>query len=644
MKRLRVSLLSGILFLFLFQLLSDFFESIYAFGLLVTRFTPEAVSVLLIFAPLVLLFFKRGLRRPALLALGLTALICRVVEPLLALGGRMVLAGLGTAALLIFFPAWLAGRKGVSGGSLGPALTLALALSILFNTLGAGTDWSVIQPLAGIALALAAIPLLFRADLDPAPASTVGAPASFIRLAGLAEGVAAVFLMIYFAFANPAVIARWTGFSFMLILSMLVVILVLFSAVMGGARFTSRLTSRVVLVWNALFVLALALTILPHQFAFPADPAAYPFDSPTVSPLAVLPFLVTLLLSPVIVVDLTLFARALLAEHPSTPQLGGAFGLASLFFLVMVFFHVFTTIYDYAPVIGPVFRDRFWFVYLLAGLSLALPVLLVRRESFDIKPFEASRPFIAGLGLVAMGTILAAGFTEPRPPIPGPTEALRVMTYNIQQGFDAGGRVDLEGQLAVIRRVDPDVLGLQESDTARIANGNRDSVRYFAANLNMYSYYGPSTTTGTFGIALLSKYPIEDARTFFMQSIGEQTAAIQAKITANGRTYRVFVTHLGNGGPMIQLQNVLERIQGMENVIIMGDFNFEQESEQYRLITSSLSDSWLLRWPDGRHSPGADLPERIDYIFVSPGTVVSEAEYMPDRASDHPSLYAVVRP
>jgi endonuclease/exonuclease/phosphatase family metal-dependent hydrolase len=95
---------------------------------------------------------------------------------------------------------------------------------------------------------------------------------------------------------------------------------------------------------------------------------------------------------------------------------------------------------------------------------------------------------------------------------------------------------------------------------------------------------------------------------------------------------------------MIQLQNVLERIQGMENVIIMGDFNFEQESEQYRLITSSLSDSWLLRWPDGRHSPGADLPERIDYIFVSPGTVVSEAEYMPDRASDHPSLYAVVRP
>ena len=82
-------------------------------------------------------------------------------------------------------------------------------------------------------------------------------------------------------------------------------------------------------------------------------------------------------------------------------------------------------------------------------------------------------------------------------------------------------------------------------------------MRYFADNLGMYSYYGPSTTAGTFGIALLSKYPIVQAATFYLYSTGEQTACIQAVIAANGAFYNVFVTHLGNGGPMVQLIDVL---------------------------------------------------------------------------------------
>src|SRR5699024_6204784 len=114
--------------------------------------------------------------------------------------------------------------------------------------------------------------------------------------------------------------------------------------------------------------------------------------------------------------------------------------------------------------------------------------------------------------------------TASRPPAKENAPELKIMTYNIQQGFDAEGNKNLDGQLQVIRDVDPDILGLQESDTARVANGNVDAVRYFADHLHMYSYYGPSTTTGTFGIALLSKYPIEDPKTFFMYSTQEQTA------------------------------------------------------------------------------------------------------------------------
>jgi endonuclease/exonuclease/phosphatase family metal-dependent hydrolase len=101
-----------------------------------------------------------------------------------------------------------------------------------------------------------------------------------------------------------------------------------------------------------------------------------------------------------------------------------------------------------------------------------------------------------------------------------------------------------------------------------------DLVRAFASSLGMYAYYGPRLQTGTFGVALLSRYPLENPRTLFMYSEGEQTAAITAQISVGEVQYFLLVTHLGNGGPMIQQEQVLSRIAGQENVVAMGDFNF----------------------------------------------------------------------
>jgi endonuclease/exonuclease/phosphatase family metal-dependent hydrolase len=389
----------------------------------------------------------------------------------------------------------------------------------------------------------------------------------------------------------------------------------------------------------------LVLTILPHQIAFPSNPDAYPLDVPPVSPLAAVFLLLMLALSPIIFIDFLLFIREISAGRPALPQIGGSFAVAALFLLIMIFFHVFTTIYDYAPIIGPFFRDRFWFVYLLTGLGMGLPLLLLRKASFSLGKPEIARPFVpitlVLLSLLAMSVLY---LTAARPVTPQSKAQLKIMTYNIQQGFDVEGNKNLEGQLAVIRDIDPDILGLQESDTARVATGNVDTVRYFADNLDMYSYYGPTTTTGTFGIALLSKYPIQNPTTFFMYSIGEQTATIHAEISQSGKRYQIFVTHLGNGGPMFQVEDILTRTQGLENIVMMGDFNLKPATEQYALITQTLADSWLLKWPDGKEIPGFPKEERIDYIYVSPGINVLESEYIVSSTSDHPYLYAVIEP
>ena len=641
------TILFSILFLFFLQSLSDFIEAIYAFGLLVTAFTIEVASITLLFTPLLLLALRKAPSRPFLLGLSMIAIAARLVEPMLGPGGKLVACGISVGAFMLLFPLLLHRRANIRGWRATNGLAIALSLSIFLRTANSSLDLSesgifqVISWLPGII----AGSLLWRMDLSAPNEPSAGRAAAGRRMTGLAIGLASIILMMYFAFASPAVIARWTGSSYPAILVTLVAVLVVFGILLNSERFSAWLTQRVVLGWNILFIALLVLTILPHQIAFPSSQDAYPLDAPGASPLAGIFLFLMLVSSPILFVNFILFIREISLERPSQPQIGGSFAVAALFFLIMVFFHVFTTIYDYVPVIGPFFRDRFWFVYLLTGLGMALPLLLLRKGSFSLKRPEVASPFLPlALGSLALLSIAALYLAAARPVTPHGAAPLKIMTYNIQQGVDVEGNKSLETLLAVIRAVNPDILGLQESDTARVANGNVDAVRYFADKLDMYSYYGPTTTTGTFGIALLSKYPIRNPATFFMYSTGEQTATIHAEISRDGETYQVFVTHLGNGGPMFQVEDVLPRMEGLENVITMGDFNFRPTTDQYALMTRTLADAWLLKWPGGKEAPEFSSDKRIDYIFVSPGLTVLESEYKVHPASDHPYAYIVVEP
>jgi endonuclease/exonuclease/phosphatase family metal-dependent hydrolase len=78
---------------------------------------------------------------------------------------------------------------------------------------------------------------------------------------------------------------------------------------------------------------------------------------------------------------------------------------------------------------------------------------------------------------------------------------------------------------------------------------------------------------------------------------------------------------------------------GKDNVILMGDFNFRPYQAPYPLTTNILAEAWLQKWPQGVEDSGLSMDDRIDYIFVSPGTAVLDARYLTDPQSDHPALY-----
>jgi endonuclease/exonuclease/phosphatase family metal-dependent hydrolase len=639
----------GVFFLFWFQLLVDFIGAVYAFGLLGTSIPPELASVVLLFTPAILLLLPRRLRGWPLAALGAGALLCRAVEPALATRWRMLVSGVGVGCCALFFPAWLQAqaREGQPrvGAAVGGGMTLALALSILFRALGSGLDVSTEGTTQAIGWLLAAVGIiLLLTALRPAwarggePAHEERGHGKAGRVIGLAVGWTSAFATLYLSFTAPNVIARWTGVSYVLILAAVAIVLSAWAWLTATARLPA-LSPRAVTLWNVIFVLALVLTILGHQVRFPLDPAAYPLAEPAVRAWQYVPLVLMLLSFPVLLVDVQRFTAQLIEERPSARAMGAGYALAALFLLILVLGQVFTTVYDYIPAIGPFFRDKFWLIYAAAGVGLTLPTLLLRVDATRAGPTGRSAWALPALvtlaGLVAFG---GATLAAPRPGgAPAPGETLRVCTYNIQQGYDARGLKNMDGQLALLRRIDADVIGLQESDTNRAAGGNGDAVRYLADRLEMYSYYGPKTVPGTFGIALLSRYPIEGARTFYMYSLGEQTATIAAQVRADEKAYNVYVTHLGNEGPIVQQEAVLEEIAS-GHVILMGDFNFRPDTPQYRLTTDVLDDAWALKWPQGADDEGRQFPQRIDHVFVSPGTDVIAARYYTEPESDHPAL------
>ncbi len=636
-----------LVFLLFLQLVSDFVETIYTFGLLGTNIPPEIVSVVLFFTPLILLFFRSGLPYRVALGLAGVAALAHPLEVMLEPKGKMLISGLGVGCLFLLLPVLLVDKmrrdKGNAGTEIGSGLVLALALSILLRSLGAGSDLSLLHPWLSwlLAIGLLAIIVLLTRTEAPQEIPAEKTPVSFGVTTALSVGVLSTLAVLYFGFASPTVLARWMGVDYRLVMILLSAALVLYTLVFSGNQL-KWLSKPLVLAWNASFLLAGTGAILSNQVGFPQTSSAYPLDQPVLSLWQQIPFFLMLLLSPVTLLDFSLLVRELVERKPTPRAVAGGFSFGALLFLAIILGQVFTTVFDYIPVVGPWFRDRIWLVFLIAGLGMALPVLAVRLKEAHLATPALGKMTWGVLTAVLVVSVAWVMVSQPVPLAPGESNVLRVLTYNIQQGYSADGRRNYAGQLELIRSLKPDLVGLEESDVARFSGGNGDVVRSISEGLNMYVYYGPRTVTGTFGIALLSRYPLQNPRTFFMYSAAEQTAAIQAEITVHGKIYQILVTHLGNGGPVIQQQQVLSRLAGLLNVIAMGDFNFDQTTEQYALTTEVLEDAWVSA--GAPPTTGLDMGHLIDHIFLSPGMTVQTVQYIASPASDHPALLAEIAP
>ncbi|KAI1325588.1 Frag1/DRAM/Sfk1 family protein [Xylariaceae sp. FL0255] len=239
------------------------------------------------------------------------------------------------------------------------------------------------------------------------------------------------------------------------------------------------------------------------------------------------------------------------------------FGIAFLVYNFMVLFHVWVVAYAFVPG-GALVREHTDWV-------MATMMVLIGCGVYNVASKNASRrafgnvllrhppPSLAqarlrkcyGIVLVGINIVffIAIYFRFPRNDYKPYHADARIITAGIWTthfSLDNDMWSSEYRMRDLIKELEIDVIGLLETDLQRIIMGNRDTTQILAEDLGMYVDYGPGPNKHTWGVALLSKFPIMNSTHHLLPSpVGELAPAIHATLDVYGELVDAFVFHSG---------------------------------------------------------------------------------------------------
>lgn len=274
---------------------------------------------------------------------------------------------------------------------------------------------------------------------------------------------------------------------------------------------------------------------------------------------------------------------------------------------------------------------------------------------------------------------------------------MRIISWNIQWGRGADGRVDLERTIAALRAMPgADVICLQEvaQDFPGLAGGKPEDgvARLAAAFPDYHGVFGPAIDVpdgaggrARFGNLILSRLPVQQVFRHLLPCPadpgvpGMQRGCVEVVVRAAWGPLRVLTTHLEyySGRQRVTqvsfLRALHEEIVGHSHAkppekdtnpafcahvrtpsaVICGDFNSEPGSPEYALMAADISgdvpglrDAWRLARPAEPHTPtvglhGAEWPDHpycCDFAWVTDDLAARVAHVSVNAqtdASDH---------
>jgi endonuclease/exonuclease/phosphatase family metal-dependent hydrolase len=221
-----------------------------------------------------------------------------------------------------------------------------------------------------------------------------------------------------------------------------------------------------------------------------------------------------------------------------------------------------------------------------------------------------------------------------------PLERLRVASWNIKVGAVQG----LAAVIEVLRRLDADVVMLQEVDSRTERTGRVDQALAIASALGLQYAFAPTITLegGEYGIAILSRLEFLGVERISLTNEGaaEPRTALDVLLCAGSQELRAINHHAdyrtpgANRSILEVLAALVERPRG--HTIFAGDFNLTPtDPGPLACLDAGFVDAVV------PFDPGATYgSSRLDYIFVDEAMDdwILNAEVDAAQASDHRAL------
>lgn len=316
--------------------------------------------------------------------------------------------------------------------------------------------------------------------------------------------------------------------------------------------------------------------------------------------------------------------------------------------MLLVLLFVFYAHYDIAvPVPQAIVRP-------LAALVMGFAALRASMTGALVPAKMGRSAAIPALLVLAVPGIQLATLNEIEPAA-GTGFPVRVMTYNIHQGFDAHGRHGMEALAQIIEAQDPDIVALQEVSRGWLTNGSVDTLVWLSQRLGMAYVFGPAADQ-VWGNAVLSRLPIRRAGNHRMPNnddiVMDRGFLMLEVDVGGGETLEVLATHFHNGeeeedaaARLPQSQAVLEAADSDRTMVLLGDLNASPHHPEIRLIADAgFVDAFVLAGPpgDGYTWLSDALEQRIDYVWTSPDLRVTDFAMPMSIASDHLAIAVTV--
>jgi endonuclease/exonuclease/phosphatase family metal-dependent hydrolase len=219
---------------------------------------------------------------------------------------------------------------------------------------------------------------------------------------------------------------------------------------------------------------------------------------------------------------------------------------------------------------------------------------------------------------------------------------LRIVSYNIRHGRGMDDQVNLARTGEVLRRLDADLIGLQEVDDRVRRSGGVPHAAFGA----FMPYQG-----GRYGLGLLSRFPITRTTALRLPDGNEPRVALAAEIVIPpfADTVVAIVVHFDwvedDGFRYPQAQMVAAAVDSIRHpVILLGDFNDDPASRTLALFRARAQE--LPKPAEDHFTFSSTKPDQeIDYIFLRGSTrwVPLRAEVITEPlASDHRPLVGLI--